>query len=217
MAEIENKILEVLKPYLGDILSRSMIKISLLKAHIDINRYVPEDRQALLASLKVGLETFIHESIRREQCGRKLEKVLAIFEAPPAEPDNTIVMDVKEEADIVRVRSTGRALCSEIGFSLTDQTKITTVISELARNIVLYAGSGTIAISRLLDGREGIEIVAHDEGPGITDIEKIMSGKYNSKSGMGMGLIGSRNLMDDFDLDSEVGKGTTVRARKYLR
>jgi serine/threonine-protein kinase RsbT len=215
MTEIERKIIETLKPFLGDILSKSMIKMSIVKAQIDIEAYGPEDCQPLLDSLKVGLGTFIHDAGRREQCGRKLEKLLTTYETSVSPPNDTIELEVKEEADIVRIRSAGRALCETIGFSLTDQTKITTVISELSRNIVLYAGTGTITISRLMGDQMGVEVVARDQGPGIADVEKIMNGKYKSKSGMGMGLIGSKKLMDDFDLKTAVGKGTTVTVRKY--
>jgi serine/threonine-protein kinase RsbT len=217
MTEIEKKIFETLRPFLGDILSKSMIKLSVVKAHIDVEQYAPEDREPLLTSLKVGLETFIKSDSRREQCSRKLEKLLAAYEAPSTKTDDTIEMGVKEESDIVRIRIAGRTLSADIGFSLTDQTKITTVISELARNIVLYAGTGTITISRLTGNPVGVEIIACDQGPGIAEVERIMNGKYKSRSGMGMGLIGSKNLMDDFDLESEVGKGTTVKVRKYLK
>ena len=121
--------------------------------------------------------------------------------------------------DIVMARKTGRDMAAAYGFPAIDCAQIATVISELARNIFLYAGTGRIEIRLRADfaPRRGIEIVATDEGPGIPDLELAMRDGYSTSQGLGLGLPGSRRLMDDFEIHSEVGIGTVVRACKWLR
>lgn len=125
---------------------------------------------------------------------------------------------VDSEADIVLARQRARQLAGQLGFSVTDLALIATAVSELARNIVLYAGRGEVSV-RTLDhgGRRGILVEAHDDGPGIPDIPKALQGGYSTSGGLGLGLPGVRRLMDEFDIVSEVGKGTTVTVRKWLR
>lgn len=122
------------------------------------------------------------------------------------------------EWDIVAARQLGRNVAKELGFGTVDQARITTAISELARNIYLYAGQGMISIDRLQDkGRQGIQIKASDEGPGILDIRKVMEDGYSTSGGLGAGLPGVKRLMDTFDIDSIPGKGTIISASKWLR
>src|SRR5262245_30090475 len=103
-----------------------------------------------------------------------------------------------------------------MGFSSTDLVLITTAISELARNIVLYARRGEIVVRPTNNGDpEGIEVVARDEGPGIPDVELAMQSGYSTSGSLGLGLPGVRRLMDEVGIDSEVGRGTTVVAKKW--
>jgi serine/threonine-protein kinase RsbT len=125
---------------------------------------------------------------------------------------------VTSEADIVRARQKGRALAVTLGFSASEATLIATVISELARNIVLYAGQGEVIVKRLERGaRTGVSVVARDEGPGIPDIDHAMQAGYSTSRGPGLGLPAVRHLMDEFEIVSEVGKGTCVTVRKWTR
>jgi serine/threonine-protein kinase RsbT len=125
---------------------------------------------------------------------------------------------IEHETDIVTARQKGRELAAATGFSSTDQTIIALAISEIARNIVSYAQSGEITISRLADGtRQGIQIVAQDEGPGIPDIELAMRDGYSTGKSLGMGLPGAKRIMDEFELISAPGKGTTVTMKRWLR
>ena len=121
------------------------------------------------------------------------------------------------EDDIVRARGAGRDLCRDLGFSEINQVKVATAISELARNIFQYAKTGLVVLRRLGGARPGIEIVARDNGPGIPDVQLVLGGSYRSRTGMGKGLLGSRRLMDHFEIDSGPGRGTTVTLRKYVR
>jgi signal transduction histidine kinase/CheY-like chemotaxis protein len=124
---------------------------------------------------------------------------------------------IAAETDIVQVRSRTRRLTELIGFDLQDQTRITTAVSEIARNAYEYARGGQISF-RLTDEarRPSIEIVVRDRGPGIPDLDAVLSGSRKSPTGMGIGLIGARRLMDDFEIVSKPGEGTTICVRKAL-
>ena len=127
-------------------------------------------------------------------------------------------VQIEREADIVLARQAGRQLAAQIGFTTTDQTLIATAISEVARNIVVYAQHGEIVLTRTDDqGRVGIQVVAIDNGPGIDNKDLAMRDGYSTKNSLGLGLPGARRLMDDFALDSEVGRGTTVTMKKWKR
>jgi serine/threonine-protein kinase RsbT len=123
---------------------------------------------------------------------------------------------VSSDADIVTARQKGRELAARIGFPSTDQTLIATAISEVARNIISYAQRGEIRVTLLQHGvREGIQVVARDEGPGIADVELAMQDGYSTARSLGLGLPGARRLMDEFEISSTVGRGTTVVMRKW--
>ncbi|MGN6231216.1 MAG: anti-sigma regulatory factor [Trinickia sp.] len=129
-----------------------------------------------------------------------------------------IRVPIEREEDVVIARQKGRELAAETGFSNTDRTIIALAISEIARNIVSYAHRGEVRICQLNDGiRSGIMIVAEDEGPGIPDIELAMRDGYSTAKSLGVGLPGTKRIMDEFELTSVVGKGTTVRMKRWLR
>jgi len=129
-----------------------------------------------------------------------------------------INVHLKNEFDIVAARQAARNLSKSMGFGLVDQTRITTAISELARNIVLYAGEGSIYLRSVNDGcQNGIEILASDDGPGIADIKLAMQDGYTTSRGLGTGLPGTKRLMDEFSIRSSLGEGTQVVVRKWLR
>jgi serine/threonine-protein kinase RsbT len=127
-------------------------------------------------------------------------------------------VEVKSEWSIVAARQAGRTIAKEIGFGSVDQARITTAISELARNIYLYAKKGQICIEKVvLLNRVGIKVSALDNGPGIKDIRKVMEDGFTTSGGLGAGLPGVKRLMDEFSIDSSVGEGTTINAIKWLR
>jgi serine/threonine-protein kinase RsbT len=125
---------------------------------------------------------------------------------------------IRTDADVVTARQEARTLGASLGFSSTDLTLLATAISEVARNITTYAGEGELTL-RVLDenGRHGIEVLASDEGPGIADVELAMQDGYTTGNGLGLGLPGTRRLVDDFDLQTTPGAGTTVRLVKWIR
>jgi serine/threonine-protein kinase RsbT len=123
---------------------------------------------------------------------------------------------IAADADLISARAEGRALAERQGFSRTDATLIATAISEIARNIVVHVGEGEILLRALDDGRRcGVEVVARDEGPGIRDVEGAVKQGYADRSSLGLGLPGARRLMDEFQLASSPGTGTTVTMVKW--
>ena len=123
---------------------------------------------------------------------------------------------IAADVDIVTARQEGRDLAERMGCSRIESTMIATAISEIARNIMSHAGRGEIAISVVaINGRKAIEVVASDAGPGIVDIERAMQDGYSTGAGLGLGLPGAGRLMDHFEVQSEVGVGTTVVMRKW--
>lgn len=130
--------------------------------------------------------------------------------------ENEIYVSIVTDQDVVAARQQGRAMALELGFSASDSTLLATAISELARNIVSYAGQGEIVLrSNQNSGRPGVTVVARDHGPGIPSIEQALRDGYSTSGSLGLGLPGVRRLVDDFEITSEVGRGTTVTVRKW--
>jgi serine/threonine-protein kinase RsbT len=125
---------------------------------------------------------------------------------------------IATDSDVVQARQRARVLAGEAGFSVGDQTVIAAAISEIARNILMYARRGTVTLSVERNGdRDGLIVVAQDQGPGITDIPRAMQDGFSTSGGLGLGLPGARRLMDEFEVESEPGRGTTVTMKKWKR
>lgn len=126
------------------------------------------------------------------------------------------VLDIRSSTDLVQVRQTVRQWSVELGFSLVDQTKIVTAASELARNVVDYAGSGSVRLEVLNEGpRRGLRLTFEDHGPGIADVEQALKDGYTTGGGLGLGLGGARRLSNEFAIDSRVGQGTRVTITRW--
>lgn len=127
-----------------------------------------------------------------------------------------VCVKIESPADVVAARQQARALATQAGFSICDSTIITTAISEMTRNILEYASHGEVIISLLKNGTKcGVKIVASDHGPGIANIAQVMQDGYSSGQGMGIGLPGTKRLMDEFEIRSKIGNGTTVTMKKW--
>jgi serine/threonine-protein kinase RsbT len=133
-------------------------------------------------------------------------------------PDGLLYARVELGCDheVVLARKAGRTIAQQLGFSSTDQVLIATAISELARNIVLHAGSGFIEVSAV-EAPRGIVVVAADGGPGIADVDLAMRDGYSTGGGLGLGLPGARRISDEFLVETRVGHGTSIVFRKYVR
>jgi serine/threonine-protein kinase RsbT len=125
---------------------------------------------------------------------------------------------IRTDADVVTARQEARTLGTALGFSSTDLTLLATAISEVARNITTYAGEGQVSLRVVREGaRHGIEVEAVDEGPGIANVELAMQDGYTTGNGLGLGLPGTRRLVDDFELVTTLGAGTRIRMVKWTR
>ena len=125
---------------------------------------------------------------------------------------------IAADTDVVQARQAGRELAAEVGFSAGDQTVIAAAISEIARNILMYAKRGEVRFTKVVDGtRQGLIVVAEDDGPGIRDVSRAMQDGYSTSGGLGLGLPGARRLMDDFEVVSAPGQGTRITMRKWKR
>jgi serine/threonine-protein kinase RsbT len=133
-------------------------------------------------------------------------------------PAGDIRVPINSDQDLVIARQEGRAMATKLGFSSVDATFVATAISELARNILAYARKGAITL-RAIHGssREGILVIASDDGPGIPDIRQALRDGFSTSGSLGLGLPGVRRLMDEFEITSRSGRGTTVKVTKWKR
>ena len=125
---------------------------------------------------------------------------------------------IRADEDVVRVRQLVRAYALQVKLSLVDQTKLVTATSELARNTLIYGGGGTARVEEVADGRRrGVRASFHDDGPGIPDVTVALADGWSSGKGLGLGLGGAKRLVDQFDLETEVGRGTDITVVKWAR
>lgn len=203
---------EILSRHLGAVSVDAILRTARSRAGSEEGPLTAVRAQALFGAVRVGLRTFLADAGRREACMDEVRRLLGL---PRAEG----VHRVTSEADVVACRTAARELSAALGFSAVEQTKIATVVSELTRNIVRYAASGTIELKELRDAAgnvRGIEVRAQDQGPGIVGLDDILAGRYRSRTGMGLGLLGAKRLMSDLKVDTAPGRGTTVVARRHL-
>lgn len=132
--------------------------------------------------------------------------------------ENEVRISINSDQDIVIARQQGRTLASKLGFNGSDLTVIATAISEVARNIVEFAGKGEITLTPIQQShKQGLSVIAHDDGPGIPNIQLALQDGFSTTASLGLGLPGSRRLMDEFTIVSAIGKGTTVTMKKWVR
>lgn len=132
----------------------------------------------------------------------------------PGDADEAVI-DVRADPDIVRARQAARDLGASVGFGRTDLTMLATAVSEVARNMVRFAGGGRITVRVVTESRVGVRVVARDAGPGIPDLDRAMTDGFSTYAGLGIGLAGARRLMDEFDIRTVPGRGTTITMTKW--
>lgn len=133
-------------------------------------------------------------------------------------PALDIRLEIRSTVDIVTARQQGRELAMEIGFAGSEITLIAAAISEIARNILDHAKRGEVIFSVIQkNGHPSLQIIAQDQGPGIADLSRAMQYGYSTRGGLGVGLPGAKWLMDEFEIESQVGEGTKVTMRKWLK
>lgn len=210
------KLCGILSEALGTIMARSICKIALMES--EITPAMLDDKgidSVLLNNIKKSLRGHCRDEEKISLVHRKLQELIWSKVSDEAQIDD-LTIDIIYEDDIVTARRQARILAQSLGFEHTDQIKISTAVSEVGRNIINYAGQGRIHLSRYKGKQNGIRIEAKDEGPGIDNLNKILAGRFRSRTGLGLGILGCKRLMDEFSIEAEAGKGTRITMVKYL-
>ncbi len=206
---------EVLQRYVSSVTARSLVDTAIRRAgmsHAELQSGKVSE-QVIVQVLR-GIEVFLRDERQREVLAGQLR---ALSQKGTGHLVREKVVPIHSEDSVVTARARARDLAAEVGFQRTEQVKIATAVSEVARNILRYAGGdGEVTVKLISRPRNGISIAATDRGPGIPDINHVLSGAYVSRTGMGMGLLGCRKLMDQFHVETGPGKGTIVVMEKYL-
>ncbi len=205
MQEFE-RVLAVLQRYISPFNARALLVRALQEQGISPDH---ADRKALKrcsASIRAGVSLFV-EADRRQDALREISEACGSDSLRP----EACALQITLESDIGRARTEARRICDAVGANGFTMQKVATIVSELARNMVLYANGGQVEIVPLNSGAKRIVIRAMDRGPGIRNLEEIMSGRYKSKTGMGRGLLGTKRLADRFEISSDQ-TGTRVTA-----
>jgi serine/threonine-protein kinase RsbT len=165
------------------------------------------DRSGLLREVRRAVGMFA----RSEELARRCTEALDGLGQPE---ERSAVVPLRHDRDVAVAHAGVRRLCGTLGLSVFATTRVATAAMELARNAIQYAGGGELRVALVDEPRSGVEIVVRDSGPGIPNLEEILSGRYRSPSGMGAGLRGAKMMSDEFQVDT-LPSGTTVRFRKY--
>jgi serine/threonine-protein kinase RsbT len=208
-----DEVLSVLERYISPVNARSILLRALQQEGLDRSTLTRNDLRKFLPNLRRGVQLFVDADMRsaaltdiNELCGSG---------APKIEP---VALEITAESDIGRARSEARKICDALGASPFSMQKVATIVSELTRNMVLYANGGLVRITPMTAARKAVEIQASDEGPGIprAKLDEVMSGRYKSRTGLGRGLLGTKQLADSFSIASD-GTGTRVMASVYVQ
>jgi len=204
-AEVEN-LIELLKRYISAVNARALVLRALRESGLASNKVTRKELRLCSATLRRGVELFV-SPISRDEALREISRFCGSESLRP----DACSMSVVTETDVSKARSEARRICGRLGAQPFAMQKVATIVSELARNIVLYAERGTIEIVPVAGSGKKVVIRASDQGPGIPHLDRVLSGRYQSKTGLGRGLSGSQRLADRFDI-STGRNGTQVTA-----
>lgn len=200
----------LLERYLSPLIARPMLQKALRERSLTPERFKDGDAYKIAPLLQRGMGLFVAEH-DRDRAVRELSE-LCERSQPSAEPCQILI---NSENDISVVRNEARRICEEVGAGSYTIQKVTTIVSELARNIVSYASRGTLEIVPVIGQGRRIILRAVDSGPGIPNLDLVLSGRYKSKTGLGRGLLGTKRLADHFDVATSL-TGTRVVAEVLL-
>ena len=193
-ADVE-KLIELLIRHMSGVNARALVGRALRENGLSGSKVTRKDLAKSMGTLRRGVDLFVDQRVREAA----LKEILGFCDGDAA-PLETFSMKVESESDVGTARSAARRICDIVGASLFSRQKVATIVSELTRNIVLYAQRGTLEI--IPQGKSKILIRAVDQGPGIRNLDHILSGKYQSKTGLGKGLMGTKQLASRFDIST---------------
>ncbi|MCH9684424.1 MAG: ATP-binding protein [Deltaproteobacteria bacterium] len=205
---MKQRILDVLGRYMSRLHSEMTLRRAIKKVGIDARLEDASAYPRLAAALETSLRLFTTDGEVATAVG-ELREVLT-----PEQPV-AVKVELRSEADMSLARQVARSLAEKMGARSFAAQKFTTVVSELARNIVQYAGQGEIELSPLTDQMRGLRVCAVDRGPGIANLSEVLAGTYKSRTGLGKGILGVKSLMDEFQIVSDES-GTRVEAELHL-
>jgi serine/threonine-protein kinase RsbT len=200
------KALAVLERYISPFNARALLLRVLRDQRLSPETLTQRDLRKCSTALRQGVGLFV-EANRRQNA---LSDISELCGSDSMKPQGCLV-DIVTENDISRVRAEARRICDAIGTSAFTMQKVATIVSELARNMVLYANGGIMEIVPVSSGARRIVVRAIDKGPGIPDLTEVLSGRYKSRTGLGRGLLGTKRLADHFDVSTSP-RGTLVTA-----
>jgi serine/threonine-protein kinase RsbT len=216
MTALDQQIESVLGRHVSKITARAVLQHTIRLSRADLGRPDRLDRERFGVSLNPAVRLFATDARQVSACVADVNILLdRLIPRPERQTEEAIEVNVLREEDIVAARGAVRDLARSLGFTTQDQIKLATATSELARNIVQYATKGKVTVRALKGASPGLEVVAEDEGSGIADLEEVLAGRRFSKGGMGRGLAGTRELVDDFHVETGEGCGTRVTIRKF--
>jgi serine/threonine-protein kinase RsbT len=200
--------LSVLVRYISPVNARSILSRALQQEGLERSRLTRNDLVKCANNLRRGVQLFVGEDRR----AAALQDINELCGSGSAKAEAAVVR-ISDESDIARARAEARKICDVLGASPFAMQKVATIVSELTRNMILYANGGLLRITPVLTGRKLVEVSTSDEGPGIpkSKMDDIMSGRYKSKTGLGRGLLGTKQLADSFSIASDA-TGTRVMA-----
>ena len=206
------KLARILERHLSPMNARSVLRQSLSEHKLSSTQFTLGDLRIISGALERGLRLFTTESVST----RAIRDIAALSKSGinQANVDPSSI-NINVEADISRARNVARAMCEQLGAKGFSLQKVTTIVSELARNIQSYAGSGKVELSVKNGPKPRMVIRAIDRGPGIPNLSHVMSGEYRSRTGLGRGIIGTKRLADHFDITTG-SFGTQILAEVEL-
>lgn len=213
---VADAVLAVLERSFPTALAATLLMVARRRAGCPTGPLEVAKLRTVVQIIQDSLSTYLPDPERRRACVDALGALSNGPVTPRRAGPLSVSVAVRSEADLQSVTDTAKRCARELGMSVLDQTKMMTATAELARNILQYARSGEVRFGVVDTPRKGLTIVATDSGPGIPDIARVMTAGYVSKTGMGIGLQGAKRLMDEFDIESVPGRGTTVTLRKYV-
>jgi serine/threonine-protein kinase RsbT len=199
----------VLMGYVSKPTAQSILNVARQRTGVTGAQLTREQLRDMLDALERSLLFYVGDPNQARSCRRALEGLASPTSGPAHR--GALVLKIRVEDDVARARSEARQLAVVLGCTQVGQTRLMTAVSELARNIVQYAGGGEVELTPV-SKPAGVQIVATDRGPGIPNLDRIMTGNYRSRLGMGLGLRGVKKLAERFDVRTEPGRGTTVSA-----
>jgi serine/threonine-protein kinase RsbT len=202
-------LLSILERYVSRVNARVLLQRAIDEVGSSTVRPSPEELSRVGVNLRNGIGLFVTDAVRIE-VSRTI--VLACGEQAAPGPKT---IPIRAESDVSLARSEARRLCESLGTTGFTVQKITTIVSELARNIVSYTDGGAIELSPRTDGFRRVHLVASDNGRGIANIEEVLSGSYRSRTGLGRGILGCRKLADRFDIETN-DRGTRINVEVRL-